>query len=259
MAHSEPRNQGILQRNLNLRYAKLQYGNVFKTDGSKKINPFKIEIELYNALIINGIKECNVNDFKTETGLNKSDALMILNEIYEKENNYYLLTKPTHYKELNVMFQFLLNSFSPGEGFNCKQVLKQLEISLGKINQHLRLGFPVNKILKKNESDIIICIMCLLHSHEFKLYDGNHGKCILSASRLNKSKNQLTSNWELSLNAVVNFDTSTFLWPLIKFDQKVDEYIPELKKLPKNVNYSIDLIFFNAVRNDNNKLIISNK
>lgn len=249
ISHPEERDKGIFHKELDVRYAKIIYGVAIGGPFSKKLNATVIEQKLYNTLLIGGIETIDATHLMKNTGLSKSQAKGILIGSYIKKANLYYIKPQKDYKKLESIIDSILNLINLTVSINNKQILEQFNIALTETIKILGLNLDPLELIEKNKNKIIICLMCLIHSHNFTLYDKSTGSCRLELG-IDRDR-----NWVLYLYATTVLNIS---WPLMELSGDLFKHIDEL---PKTVNLgdTFKLKGFNAIRDNNGELKIKNK
>lgn len=258
ICHTEERDKGIIQKEMDFIYSIIVYGSILKTSSSKKLNIFKIEKNIYNILFIFGIEKITSDELRKRSGLSKKDALNILKKAYYLEDkDYKMKTEYFGDKDLYNVINCITGTLYPRPIINNTTLLKQIENSLHEVNIFLATNFNIKEIIRKNKTDLLTCIVCLLHSHEFILFDQKICSCYLDLSDNYEDKKTANLKWELHLMAKINFGTGNgIIWPLMKIKEKIINKIPELQNY-KIENYrNVELSAFNALRNKENILTI---
>lgn len=250
IAHTEERSQGIVQEQLDETYANLIYGKLIKSDSSQELNIFQMDEKLFKAIFISGINNADINILKSQTNLNKKEALKIIRESYIEKDKIYKFTLfrnlPLILKILNCRFSKLGHSQILINNSNLKiQLTKCLE----GISNELNGDFEIKRIVNDNFDDIKVCFMLLLHSHNFLMFDKTLSNCTLEINY-----NYEIMEWELALYANAVFgNNNKFCWKIMDLHKSAEHYIPQLKN---ETERSFIPIHYKAVRDENGKLII---
>jgi len=247
ISHPEERDKGIFHKELDVRYAKIIYGRAVGGDFNKIFNPNSIDQKLFNTLLLGGIDTIDIEYLYEKTKLNKSQAKEYVIRSYLKKGNLYLLKPQRNYKKLDKIISSILSLINFTASINNEEILTQFEFAFNETIKTLNLEYDSKSIIENNKNKILLCLMCLLHSHNFILYDNNRGEC-----HLNIGKDR-DSNWVLYLYAKV-FNIS---WPLMELKEDLQKHI----ELPKTIQFweTFNLMGFNAIRNDKGELRIMNK
>jgi hypothetical protein len=120
----------------------------------------------------------------------------------------------------------------------------------------LNLEFNYHKFLRDNASQLLLCIICILHSRQFLLFDGNIGKC-----EIGLVKDDSQTSWALNLNANVEVELQKHIsicWSIMSLQKNVAQFVPGLENSSETEKI-LPLKYFNAIRNKEGKLVIGKK
>lgn len=261
IAHPK-RNKGICHKRIDSRYGKLKFlkessdkmhkDNFFNKHKDKPWNFFsdemlsyihteKIDKQLFEIIIKEGIEEIDDYLFKEHYHIDKNKVKDIINTSYKKEKNDYVLNKNIQGDKklfIDDLLKFIRGTITGKAAFCHKDIEEQLISSLIHISNKISYKICI-KSIKQNLDSVIVCILCVLQEAIFTLFDGSTANSFLSIDRNN---NEII--FSLSANA------SNFSFPIISTNIKVDSYLKEDEKSKlkfENFNYS------SLKRNKNNK------
>lgn len=241
MAHPEERDRGVFQRALDSKYARIIYGKVFGTPNSKKISPYLMNSNLFDCLLVEGIKDTDSAELLNEIGMNQEQAIAKLNRAYIKQGKTRYLRANESLSGLNPIFKSVLYQMRFFAAIDNERLFDQLKVLIDEVCKHLGLSTDVYKLLELHRNDILVCIICLLHSHEFLLFDGEICRCTISISdSFGKSK--------IDLFAEVKLEGPLVCWPLISLDTDCSGYLPD--------EWSSETPPFNTIRTDDGQLVL---
>jgi hypothetical protein len=263
IAHPESRDQGVFHQALDVTYAKFKY--IHTSNGSDEpLNIRRIESGLYKAIVLGSLEIFPEKEIKEKLGKSKQQCLQTLKECYKKIDGVYELQSVPKFKEaINIVN--LINSYYEFKyAFNPDSLISQFQYCLKKSSQSLSISFDAKTFLKNHRNDIILCLMCLIHSSKFKLFDKTEGHCELHLTRNMEKLKVGEVEWNFNLNAYVKITTkklqggSTFSWALLGINSDVSHYLPSIETVDTNI-LSAKLTSFNAIRNPEGKLIIGDR
>lgn len=254
IAHPEERNQGIFQNLLNVNYAKIKLQN--EKGNGKNFNPYKIEKKLFKVLIIEGLKLTPDIVIKEKTGFSKSECEKRINDSYFESDNYFEIKNAMKLNDTWHLINPIINIIRLDPVFENTLILKEFKVAFKKISEKLNLNFDYNKFLHEKSDSLLFCLMCLIHSSNFKFYDNKTGSCNLNISN-DFNRKRISLHLMADIKSEENF-TIALNWSLMKIEN-AEQFLPDLNDV-KGVFYE-DYKFdkFNAVRDNNNNLIIGNK
>lgn len=249
ISHPEERSKVIFHKELDVKYTQMIYGRAIGGPFNKSFNPNVVEPKLFNTLLIGGIETIESDYLKSITGLTKIQARDFIYQSYMKKGNLFYIRPKKEYKKLEKIINAILSLVSLTPAIKNEEIIKQFKNALTETITILELSLNSNEIIEKNKHKIIICLMCLLHSHNFILFDKKKGACKLDINRGRNNK------WAIYLYA--NISDINIHWPLMEFEDDLHEHIEELPEI-NNSFEPFKLKGFNAIRK-NNRLVITNK
>jgi len=265
IAHPEARSKGIFQEKIDTNYAILKYQLVnnkkfeycpSKEDEDLKINLFKIKSPIFKALILGGIKNYPEKKLQSDLNLNQKVCLKILNETYTVVNGYHVLKEFKNISIITQIFNLVFSLFQTKLILSEDKIISQFEYCFKQINLNLKLNFNYKEFLKNNAPQFLLCIICILHSRQFKLFDGKIGKC-----EIGLVKDDSQTSWALNLNANVDVELQKHIsicWSIISLQKNVAQFVPGLEN-SSDTEKILPLKYFNAIRNEEGKLVIGKK
>jgi len=262
VAHSD-RDKGICHKKVDVRYAKFKFFDVHtkkvlttefmeKNKGKPErfftdtmlgyIKSDKIEKELFELLILSGIDDIENELFQTYYKLTKKQVKQLITNAYRLDFGFYIPKSTLTQKEFLIiddLLKFIRGTITGKPAFTGKDIFNDLLNGLKRLSSEIQYKTNYDKI-KKNKSDIIVCIISLLHDSTFKLFDGTIGTGFIS---LHPREDEL----EICLMSVA----SKYTLPLITTEINASDYLDsdnikeyEFKKLP----------WCNCIRDKDNKL-----
>lgn len=246
VAHTEERDRGVYHKELNVRYVQMVYGKVFGGPFNKTLQMQKMRFSLFKALFIDGVDLGDEEFIKKQSGLNKHKAKEEAKKNYKCKDGICTLKPSKDYTKLEGVLKGVLNCMSFKVGVDNQNILTEFKDGLQKTIENLNLDYEVNSLISGKEEEILICIMCLLHSHDFLLYDKEIGSCELSL-RADPMKKDLT----FSLDAAVKI----VRWSLMEIKPKRLDYFDIDES---STDYNITLKGFHALRDIEGNLKVTN-
>jgi len=252
IAHQEERTKGLFQELLDTNYAILKH-SLEKDNKTEQINPFSIHESIYKTLIIGGIKIYPKDKIKNYTGKSNQECIKLLELSYAKKDDYYVLKDYSKLPIVIILLRLSVSIFQADkEVFTQSDLVDQFSQNISALSKSLNLLFDKKEFQTKSD-DITICIMCILHSRQFKLYDNSVGTCEMMVSYEEASKKFSLGIWGcIEMKPYVNI-----MWRIFRFKGDISNYIYNLPVLPKEAK-EYKLTCFNATRNKTGKLIIEN-
>lgn len=255
IAHAEERDKGIIHKEMDYVYSILVYGKLIKSESSKSLNFSVVDENIFNIYILEGTKRLS-SDLLTDLKMSREQASTFVKNSYELKNKkYYLKSQNKNFNALFKIFGSLGCTLAPKPIINETDVISQLSKVLKEVNSDLNLDYNINEIISKSKNDILVAIVCLLHSCQFKLFDNTVSECKLDL-KYDFSKRQ---KWTLSIYAIVNFGSENAIsWPIIEIYNDIENVIPILKDITPTPEEDlfIELEGYNAKRMEDGYLKI---
>jgi hypothetical protein len=264
VAHSD-RDKGICHKKVDVRYAKFKFVDEhtkkvltkefveqnkdkperFFTDAMLSyISSEKIEKNKFELLIISGIDDLENEMFQKYYKLTKKQVKKLVTKAYRLSNGFYIPKTTITAKEfqfIDDILKFIRGTITGRPAFTDKDILADFLQGLKRLSSEIKYNVDF-ELIKKNKSDLIVCIISLLHDCTFKLFDGKTGSGFISIHpRENESEICLMS------------ESDKYTLPLITTEIKANNYLDcgtekmkeyEFKKLP----------WCNCIRNEKNEL-----
>lgn len=264
VAHSD-REKGICHKKVDVRYAKFKLVDdhtkkvmtnefmeinkgkpeSFFTDAMLSyIKPDKIEKELFELLILSGINDIENELFQKYYKLPKKQVKRLITNAYRLDIGYYIPKTTITQKELLIiddLLKFIRGTITGKPAFTGNEIFNDLLNGLKRLSSEIQYKTDYDKI-KKNKSDIIVCIISLLHDSTFKLFDGTRGVGFISFH----PKNEDT---EICLMS----NAGKYTLPLITTDISAKSYIDSDLKTIKEFEFK-NSPWNNCIRDINMKL-----
>lgn len=194
------------------------------------------------------------NRIKNFTGKTTKDCIKLLRKSYKKNGDYFELKNYSLLSEIVFIIGLSKSVFYSGkEVFTQEDLISQLIQSISKLSDLFSIPFN-KKYIQSQSEDIVICIMCILHSRQFKLYDDSIGVCKMGVLY---EKNCL--NYTLNLFGSVEVKPQVnILSSIFKFKGNLYKYIDDLPVFSLDKPTEYNLTRFSAVRDDKGQLVIRN-
>ncbi len=264
VAHSD-RDKGICHKKVDVRYAKFKFVDehtkkVLTTEFMEKnkgkperfftdtmlgyIKSDKIEKELFELLILAGIDDIENELFQKYYKLTKKQVKRLIINAYRLDIGFYIPKTTITQKEFLIiddLLKFIRGTITGKPAFTGNEIFNDLLNGLKRLSSEIQYKMDYGKI-KKNKSDVIVCIISLLHDSTFKLFDGTIGNGFISLHpRENEPEICLMSEANKYTLPLITTDISACDY-LDSNEIKMKEY--EFKKLP----------WCNCIRDKDNKL-----
>lgn len=261
VAHKESRNRGIFHERMNVNYLKLKH--IHASENKITFDPFIIDENIFEFLLIGSVKNLTEKILLEKTKLSRKESLNIIKNSYTKKDSKYVLTKLNNLNSIISIAETAIGTLEASDIFNIDMLTSQFEYCLKKTSSLINYNFNTKKFIKENKYDLIFCLMCMIHSHTFRLYDGVECSCELGLLR---DQIQINSEptWSLKVNAKVTISYKDpkkelhFVWAMMSLNNKVDDFIPDLQSLKNTDSYFFQPNVF-ALRDLNNRIILSSQ
>lgn len=264
IAHSD-RDKGICHKKVDVRYAKYKFVREhtqkvltkefieenknrperFFTDTMLSyIDSKKIEKDKFELLIISGIDDLENEMFQKYYKLSKKQVKKLITKAYRLSNGFYIPKTTITSKEfqsIDDILKFIRGTITGRPAFTEKDIINDFLKGLKRLT--LKMDYKVDfDLIKKNKSDLIVCVISLLHHSTFKLFDGEIGKGFISLHPdEDEPKICLMSN------------SNGFTLPLITTEIKANNYLDfEIDKI-REYEFN-ELPWCNSHRDENNNL-----
>jgi uncharacterized membrane-anchored protein YjiN (DUF445 family) len=225
IAHPK-RNKGICHRRIDSRYAKQFFAKkrtqelinekVFENNHDKPWSFFsdqildyiktdKIEKNLFETIIKEGIEEIDDELFQKYYGLRKNEVKSMISKFYVRDKSGYSLKKGISKKSyflIDELLKFIRGTFTGKSAFDQSEIEIDILNAIERLTKELSLTVDLNEF-KKHLSDIIVCILCIIHDTNFELFDKKIGQSYLSVHPTEDHKT-------FTLGLVVNTDGFVF-------------------------------------------------
>jgi len=142
----------------------------------------KIEKELFELLILSGIDDIENELFLKYYKLTKKQVKRFITNAYRLDFGFYIPKSTMTQKEFSIiddLLKFIRGTITGKPAFTGKEIFNDLLNGLKRLSSEIQYKTDYDKI-KKNKSDIIVCIISLLHDSTFKLFDGTIGNGFIS-------------------------------------------------------------------------------
>ncbi len=238
IAHPK-RNRGICHKRIDSRYAKqifakrrteeLTNEKVFEANHDKPWSFFsdkildyiktdKIDKTLFDTIIKEGIEEINDELFQKHYGLGKNDVRSIVSRFYIRNNNEYYLKEGISdkaYLFIDDLLKFIRGTITGKSAFDQTEIENDILNAIDRLTKKLSIEIELDEF-KKHLTDIVVCILCIIHDTDFELFDKKIGKSYLSIHPAQDSE-------AFSLGLVVN--TDNFIFQVISTSIDVRGYV----------------------------------
>lgn len=264
VAHSD-RSKGICHKKVDVRYAKLK---LFEENTQKKFTPefvennktkpwsfftdtmldyiqaSKIEKFLFELLIISGIDDIDNELFVKHYRLSKREVKKLVTDSYKLNEGFYtpkttITTK--NFILLDDLLKFIRGTITGRPAFTEKEIVNDFIVGIKNFCKEIDYKVDYDKI-NNNSSDLIICIISILHESTFKLFDGTIGNGFLSLHPK-----------DIDTVICLMSKTGKYTLPLITTDISARQYIDYDLEIIKQFEYK-SLPWNNCIRDKNGKL-----
>ena len=260
VAHPEERDRGVFHQDLDVKYAKIKY--VHANNGQTKLNIQKIEETVFKTLIKGSLEKYSERDLVSKIKRSKKDCTHLIKQTYKKEGQYYFLRaeKISDIGLISSIIRVIISTIEFKHALNINELFNQFNFCFKKLVSQLQNDFDYKSFLKKDKDKLALCLMSLIHSSKFRLFDGAEGVCELSLSKDIDEYKKGVIQWHLNLDArVTSENKSTFTWSLMELTKDVSSFVPELVSIAPNNFQRVSPSFFNAIRNEEGNLILGKK
>lgn len=259
----------------------------------------RIESKLFDILYQNGLDDIPESQLIKYTGLTKIDAKKILHESYIKIDNYYYLKVLKTEKMISLLKESSVNDLSEKDlktiehGHELIQRTRKNIDSLQKVirgtisfdsvfqTNDLQNDFKVNfenvlnqfdidseyiKIIENNMSEILLCLMTLLHDSKFVFFDKNLANVYICSyyPNDNSKQNEVTDSINqtiydygvLALYINYEFQGKSNAHPLFVSDILIKDYIDRNDFMNQKIDQSISEIPWICAKRTNKKLTL---
>jgi hypothetical protein len=178
----------------------------------------KIESKLFETVIRNGVDEIDESLFQKHYKITKREIKSILARFYKKKDGHFYLQEgisPERFMFIDDLLKFIRGTTTGGGAFDQSEIEEDFLKAITRFTKKYRIDTDLESIKRKMQ-DVVVCILCLLHNSNFKLFDGKIGKCYLGAQ-----KDQATGIYLLGL--IVN--TENFIFHVISTSIDVRYYV----------------------------------
>lgn len=263
------RNKGICHKRIDSRYGKQKFAkegvekiadpsfinahkdkpDSFFTDQILSyIETNKIDKILFNIIIIEGINEIDNYLFIKFYGKNKEEIERIIRNSYRKEGKNYILNSSVsddNKRFLDDVLKFIRGTITGKAAFNQSDIKEQLISGLTRISNQANISINISKV-EDNFSDLMVCILCILHDAQFNLFDESKAHSFIS---IEKGK---SGELELCLRA----DANNFSFPIVSTNIPISEYVKETEEALLAMEFK-ELPYIRANRNEAGNLELS--
>lgn len=240
VAHPLERDRGITHSKIDRYYCQFKYVNLLNA----KVYEFPVnqmtkkEFDVFCDIILN----TNEDFFFHESAMTPTDAINSLNGCYKNKDGKRVLHKPKAIKQINTILNTAMRSIEANAIITQDDIIGELTNQLISLShEHIPAAEIINH-LGSHADELILCIISLLQSASFKLYDGKVGVGILLDSD------------DGSLNVFGQFPVDHF--PNIDFASAplISSNVPYAKYFGKS---HVDKLTFEVVRNTEGELKIN--
>ena len=270
VAHSE-RDKGICHKKIDVRYAKLKFieENIqskltqdFIRENKDKPQRFftdtmldfirteKIEKSLFELIILGGIDDLENEMLSKFYKTNKKQVKLLVTNVYELFNGYYLIKKSIDRKQflyIDDLLKFIRGTVTGKPAFYSHDIKNDFIRAIKKLSVELKHNLNIRDF-HKNIDDVILTIITLLQDAQFNLFDGETGRSFMVLH-----PNDNGSEIYLMGRA------GKFSMPLIGTNLKAEKYLNKNNIEIENDNLS-EIPWTNIYRKENGKIeLIKNK
>lgn len=237
IAHPLERDRGITHSKIDRYYLQFKYANL--TDAKAPTFPIQEMIKKEFDLIRNVISNSPDNFFNQETGMTKQEADNLLNNSYKSQDGKRKLHKKKALDKIGVILNASMRIIESKAVITQEEIIEELILELSKLCNEYISNELIIKILTSKSNDLMLCILSLLQSASFKLYDS---KIAMGELIISKTEEQ---NW-LYLNGIfpiAHFSNAhSISAPLISSKIDLMKYYdePNIKKLTFEVTRNIE-------------------
>lgn len=256
----------------------------------------KVDSKLFDILYFDGLDDLPENHLKKYTGFTKIQAEKFLKDNYTRKDNFYYLNTLRTKKIISLLqelpnvnqkieiqksilsSQNLIEKVTLGidslqkvirgaiyfhSVFETTSLSNDFKVNFEKILSEFNIDSKYTKIITDNLSEILICLMALLHDSIFEFYDKNTSRVYLCAYLDNSKieKNKSISQKELLFESGVlalytNYKAAgkSNSFPLFVSEIKLKDYIERQDFMSKNIDSSMSEIPWISAKRYGDKL-----
>ena len=270
------RNKGICHNRINSRYAKQKFvkegmeqltrDGTFEKNKDKSWSFFsekilgyiqteQIDKTLFEIIILEGLDEISDTLYLKHYDLNKNQVRNLILRSYTKEKGYYNLSSPisdSEFRLIDDLLKFIRGTITGKSAFEQDDIEVDLIKAISTLTSRESINLDATKI-KEAIDEIIVCILAILHTTQFLLFDDTTAFSYLSVHPLSNGRKN-TDKFSLCLMA----NAGNFSFPVVMTKIDAINYIETASASLAEWNLkSIPWVF--AKRDNENKLKLLEK
>ncbi len=259
IAHPEPRDRGIFHKNMDVVYAQLLY--VHANVEQRKLQLLRIEKNVFETFILGSINAFDNKKLLNKFNKNKKDCLKIVKEKYKKEGDFFVIQDMIDFNAIFPIIWMCTATMEIKKVIENQSLIKQIQYVLKELKPLLNIEYDERVIIDREKNNLIVCIMCLLHSSSLKLFDNEIGKCNIAVSKTRKidnNNNVVEGEWSIELIGKMRINSIDVLYILMSLEEDISRYFKQkdLFHITEYIPTPIFLHNYNAIRDEDGNLII---
>lgn len=176
MAHPT-RDKGLCHSDIDLIHTKLKFT---LPKNPEKLDIVNIPDKLYNTLLKYGVEKINEEDFIESVGINKRKFQDILKKNYKLRNKKAILENRFMFNEMIKGINYLIGNIEIKSVFSQEEFINELKSAIEILQEELKIIGDYSKAIEDNSTDIMICLISLLHDSKITLFNNEVGKLYIS-------------------------------------------------------------------------------
>lgn len=269
------RDKGIFNKTLNTRYLKFklideqlkklntEQQKEIKTERQlsnfllNSINIERVEKKIFEILFIDGLNDIGDKLFDDNYPISKKKVKKLITDNYQLgvDKKEYILKSRKDFVKVEDALKFIRGTIEASPIFNQATFEKEIQKAIGRTINVLRFDNSYLSHVKKHTKSILLCILCLLHDAKFVFHDKHIATCFLSLYPSDK-KSISTEADKNSFIALISDDIKANM-PIFVSNIKIGEHFFVDETAINNLRYMERIPWINAIRNKENKLILT--
>lgn len=275
IAHSS-RDKGIFNKMLNTRYLKFKLideqrrkldiikPKEIKTE--RQLSDFllnaisieRVEKKIFEILFIDGLNDIGDKIFDDHYPISKKKVKKLIRDNYQLDTGKkeYILKSRKDFLKIEDALKFIRGTIEASPVFKQITFEKEIQNAIGRAINVLEFDSSYLSPVKKHSKSILLCILCLLHDAKFEFHDKHIGTCFLSLYPSSKKSNNDSANKD-DFIALISDDIKANM-PIFVSNIKIGDHFSIDETEINNLRYMERIPWINAIRNEENKLILTN-
>lgn len=252
-AHQNVRDKGISHASIDVNYAKFLY--VHANDGSRRLPTSVVPSKLYRTLFINAVEDFDDDTLRQECGMGKTELNSLVRENYtDTRNGSHVLEGRLNVKGMFAGLETILRTVAFKAAIPQQDLISQLVEALLEVHVIHPFSYDFEALIRANEDDILVCMICLIHSARVKLFDGSQAECFISTHLRRDTLNPKEFKLILAANYQFRIGGSNFSSSLLETIGEASRYLKGLDE--RSIIPGRPLPKFNAIRDHDGDLVL---